>query len=471
MNYCLVYKNKYSVVKILFITLILFYVLGCSAGKSENEFLIKVNENVITKGEFFRQFNLYPLYKNNSNYKSALLQQADKLTEQLYYLEASRLEKFDTLQHIRDHYQFIHNSEMLKQLYKKNVLDQINVSDEQAWEEYKKQNISLSIRHLFAKGKTEVDYIYKSLKNGNDFHTLAPKVFTDSALAANGGYLGFIRLTDFDPLLIDSIYNLKIGEISKPLLSSFGYHIFKIEDVKQSVFLDKNYFDQNIDELKKNLRNRQSAKESALYVKKILKGKSLNIKGNILNEVSRIIENEVTEKNSQNLMLYPNVTDIEIIKIKRNLNQIADSILVQFSDDSWTVDEFIAMIKVMPPLQRPDITGRNKIQKVIIDKVRDKYLLEESYRTGLDKSGEVRKNVDAFYKEVLANEFEKSILYSAEKNRDANNWNRRKDLLSGLKTKYPALIDTSMLLSNLSSEVLEKKTPLIKFVVREQYKW
>lgn len=261
-------KNNTRIFYLIILIILFLQLISCSDNKTEESYVISVGSEKVTKNDFQTQFNLHPQYRPNTIYKNALLQQADKLAERLYYFKAAQAVKCDTLNHIQQQSQYIINSELLKELYRANVLNLIHVSEEDAWEEYKKENIAVSVRHLFSEDKNKINSIRHELLEGNDFFHLASQLFNDSLLSANGGYLGYVRLIDFDPMLVDSIYNLQIGEISNPLISTHGYHIFKIEDIQQSLFLDKEYFNSNIDEFKKKVSNRRAAKESSLFVKK-----------------------------------------------------------------------------------------------------------------------------------------------------------------------------------------------------------
>lgn len=73
--------------------------------------------------------------------------------------------------------------------------------------------------------KLRIDSIYKALKGGADFATLAKKVSQDPGSAAQGGELPLIikgqTLKEFE----DRAWSLKDGEMSEPFLSPAGWHI------------------------------------------------------------------------------------------------------------------------------------------------------------------------------------------------------------------------------------------------------
>ena len=66
---------------------------------------------------------------------------------------------------------------------------------------------------------------------GKDFAELAKKYSTDST-AAEGGDLGFVQQKDFPGPLGDTLFAMKVGEVSAPVKSQFGYHILKLEEIQ-----------------------------------------------------------------------------------------------------------------------------------------------------------------------------------------------------------------------------------------------
>lgn len=75
---------------------------------------------------------------------------------------------------------------------------------------------------------TKIQDIAKQARAGTDFGTLAKKYSTDSATSPGGGDLGEIRRGAIPKELEAAAFALKSGEISQPVLSSYGYHLIKL---------------------------------------------------------------------------------------------------------------------------------------------------------------------------------------------------------------------------------------------------
>src|SRR3989304_5520701 len=106
---------------------------------------------------------------------------------------------------------------ILSYLKDQEVYSKITVTDEELREAFKRANLKLEVRHLYAPTQQAADNLYDLVKMGVSFDELAKQVFTDSALQNNGGYLGYISWGDTDPNFENKAYSMKAGEISEPV--------------------------------------------------------------------------------------------------------------------------------------------------------------------------------------------------------------------------------------------------------------
>ena len=65
---------------------------------------------------------------------------------------------------------------------------------------------------------------------GANFNDVAQKVSEDPSVAQNGGRLGWFAKPEMDPAFADAAFGLrKEGDVSEPILSSFGWHLIRLE--------------------------------------------------------------------------------------------------------------------------------------------------------------------------------------------------------------------------------------------------
>lgn len=83
-----------------------------------------------------------------------------------------------------------------------------------------------------AAAKKRIEEIAQEIKAGGDFAELARKYSEDPGSASKGGDLGYFSRDTMVKPFSDAAFNLKVGEVSEPVKSNFGYHLIKLEDKK-----------------------------------------------------------------------------------------------------------------------------------------------------------------------------------------------------------------------------------------------
>jgi peptidyl-prolyl cis-trans isomerase D len=74
--------------------------------------------------------------------------------------------------------------------------------------------------------------VLAQLKAGKDFGQLAKKYSADPGSAAHGGDLGWAERSVYDPKFADALFGMKVGEISDPVKTQFGYHIIRLDGIQ-----------------------------------------------------------------------------------------------------------------------------------------------------------------------------------------------------------------------------------------------
>ncbi len=80
--------------------------------------------------------------------------------------------------------------------------------------------------HILVPKLTKAQEIYDTLKSGGDFNKLAQEN-SECSSKRKGGNLGEFSKGDMVQEFWNACTKLKIGEISQPVKSKFGYHIIK----------------------------------------------------------------------------------------------------------------------------------------------------------------------------------------------------------------------------------------------------
>ncbi len=99
-------------------------------------------------------------------------------------------------------------------------------------EKRKAQHILLPVSDDANAVKIEIDKVAKRIANGEDFSEVAKEVSKDPGSAPSGGNLGWVSQGDMVEAFDKKLFSMKSGEISEPVLSKFGYHLIKVNEIK-----------------------------------------------------------------------------------------------------------------------------------------------------------------------------------------------------------------------------------------------
>ncbi len=101
---------------------------------------------------------------------------------------------------------------------------------------------SLRIRHIMKRFNKEMSdttavrdtvwQLYREIKHGASFDSLARLYSDDIPTRERGGDLGFYSRENIRPNLAEVIFNLPVDSVSEPLYQPYGYHIFEVTDRK-----------------------------------------------------------------------------------------------------------------------------------------------------------------------------------------------------------------------------------------------
>lgn len=72
----------------------------------------------------------------------------------------------------------------------------------------------------------------KEIQGGKDFAEVARESSDDPGSKAKGGELGWNERSTFVPAFAQAAFNLKVGELSEPVLTPFGWHLVQVEEKK-----------------------------------------------------------------------------------------------------------------------------------------------------------------------------------------------------------------------------------------------
>jgi len=113
-----------------------------------------------------------------------------------------------------------------------------SVTDEEVKAAYDKEAAKVKVservraRHILVQTEKEAKDVLARLNKGEKFEDIAKQVSLDGS-KDYGGDLGYFSAEEMVPEFSKAAFALKIGDISEPVKTDYGWHVIKVEDRKQ----------------------------------------------------------------------------------------------------------------------------------------------------------------------------------------------------------------------------------------------
>jgi len=86
-------------------------------------------------------------------------------------------------------------------------------------------------QHILVDSESDAQAVMAEVKKpGADFQKIAESKSKDPSAKNNRGDVGYFSRDMFDPAFVEAAFGTKIGEITGPVKSAFGYHVIKVID-------------------------------------------------------------------------------------------------------------------------------------------------------------------------------------------------------------------------------------------------
>ena len=310
---CLIKKVK--ILFILFLLVLNFHNLNAL----ENRILFKVNNEIITSIDIFEEIKFLKAFNPGIDNleeaelieisKNSILRNTIKKIELKNFIEELKVDDKFLLKLIKSKYskngidslekfeiylndknldeklikekfaiELIWNDYIYRKFYKKVVIDKEKIKKEILQNPRKKdqREFLLSEINFNATNKADLNSKYKRIISDIEklgFKKTALK-YSNSESASNGGLIGWVKQDNLNLTIKEIVSELKIGQISKPIRTSSGFIILKIEDEKE--YVSKLNINEKVEEIVNFKTNDQLSQFSQMYFNKIKKNTIIN---------------------------------------------------------------------------------------------------------------------------------------------------------------------------------------------------
>jgi len=304
--------------KHLFISFLILTLNFCNLQAFENKILFKIDNEIITTIDIYQEVKFLKIFNPRINElnddeqlvvsKNSIIRDKIKKIEILKLVKEIKVEEKYLMSLLKKKYSQIEFSSMVnfENYLKENDLNVKVIKEKFAieliWNDlvFKKYNSKISIDKKKIKSevlnkpkknlrelsiseivfnvskKSEFEKKYEQILKDIELTGFknAALIHSESDTASIGGYIGWIREDNLNENIRKKISNLEKGKFSKPILTSLGFLIIKVEDEKKYE-IDLN-LDKEIADLIQFKTNEQLNQFSRLYFNKVKKNVIFN---------------------------------------------------------------------------------------------------------------------------------------------------------------------------------------------------
>ncbi len=250
----------------------------------------------------------------------------------------------------------------------------ITVTEEETRETYIRMNSRYAARHLFAYTKEEAERLHTLLLNGSSFELLAKQCFTDTLLRDNGGFIGYFTFGEMDPAFEDKVFEMKIGEVSAPVRTAYGYSIIRLDDAVTRPLLNEEEYTKNKSQIEYELRVRKKGLAERSFIEKVFNpAEAVFNNKSVISVWNRLFGTGGTLESGKDKTLY--------------------SECVKYHGVSYSQAEIESAIENLPVYQKNKIKNTDALTNAVLGIILNKKLTAMALEKGYDNHPAVIKRI------------------------------------------------------------------------------
>ncbi len=296
----------------------------------------------------------------------------------------------------------LENAAIRRELFRRNIRDSVQVSDEDCRNAFAKDQQTLWVQHTVV---DSLEQIIPGRWNPTWVH-VGINPATKTVERAGFGKLDIISWNDVDLKLEEVLYGLDLNEVSAPILQGGATHIFRIVNIETNIMTSENQYLESREHYSNALKKRQEHTLAFNFVQEIMTPENLVIRRQTLEQLAQVIWQHNPEMDS---IAGGSVSELSPPEL--DLDVINDLELASFKSGNMLVEDFRFYYKMNPyKLSR---TSPDDLQKDLINAigiyVRDIVFTSQGRAAGFAEAPAVREDVKYWQERLLASKLEAYI--------------------------------------------------------------
>ncbi len=288
--------------------------------------------------------------------------------------------------------------ELLNAFNREMIVAQVRVGEEELRQLYVRLHTRVKARHLYAPTRAQADSLYRALQNGASFNALAAATFKDPVLRNSGGLLDYFTVDEMEPRFEEAAYTLKIGEISKPVRTTDGYSIIRVEQRQLTKpLLTETEYAQHRDKLRGYWLRRKAEAAAEAFTDSMRTALRVSFNEDTFADLFAHLQNDARQQ----------------IFIEKQNNagpdDLAEKELVRSANGAWNVAQFRAAARFTSEKQQDWIRTKEHFADFIAGLVIRAHVLEQAKAAKLEQRTEYHAKVAEKFDAYLLTRMEDAI--------------------------------------------------------------
>ncbi len=367
----------------------------------------------ITGAEFQMGYDFGPAFvKREKDSKRIYLKYL--INEKLLALDAQR-QGLDQWPDVKRQVAEIQGDLATEELYKRDVLSKVHISNPEMAVGVKEARVHLSVRWLYCRTAPEVDSLTERMKSGVPFDTLFEEQLRAGAKRDNRSMdLTRFKLRMQNLLFAGIVDTMKANEVSLPIHGSDGWYVVEIKDAWIDPIVTQSDETKLESDVREALTQRFADSLSDAYVQRLITAEHPTIIRPPFNAIEAYLASKWLSNDTVRQWGLNERVGARDLKDVTNLEAIAGETLVTLHSKGLAVNDFLEWYRMRDPYIKLELATQevffNSVEGLVWRMVRDRLLTRRAYARGLQNLTKVKQQT-RWWKEKM--------LYVAEKNRIA----------------------------------------------------
>jgi parvulin-like peptidyl-prolyl isomerase len=363
------------------------------AQSQEKQVLVKIGQLTISSEEFQLRYELTPqMFRENQRIRKELKQEFlySMIAEKLLALYGDEI-RLDTSLIVSKSLKYFEEMFVRDALYKKVIEEKAQSKTDSLMSFYLSNANNVKLIFMFSEDENEIKNIYKILGLGVPFDSLY------SELPVSQRDTLTISVGQLEEDIENKIFPLPDDAYTSPIEMEDGWYIFKILKRYNPIVVKSEGWENDFKNSKRIAKERAEYSFYKEYMQNLFKNKEVKINAKILRNLSYHIHSIFVERFNQTQSFKNHsltATDIALIELQLGIDSLILP-LAELENETITVRDYLHFLRF--DNFKVDTLDYQFVFKALSNKTKNiieyKILSDEGYKLGLQKTTEVKKQV------------------------------------------------------------------------------